>query len=107
MESPDSLTRGSATPVNNADKLDKVASAKNVYETASFHNVDSSHFSELPEPAWSKFLPNPYNEKRVLNLTAFQMKWAVQVVAGIAILFFGFGKWANQVCHTTGCHVES
>ncbi|CDR99070.1 hypothetical protein [Sporisorium scitamineum] len=31
-------------------------------------------------------------EQRVLNLSAFQMNWPVQMVAGIAILFFGFDQ---------------
>lgn len=91
MESADSNTLAPATPVDNKDKLEKTASPDNVYKTASLRNVDSTDFPELPEPFWSKYLPNPYSEKRVLNLTPFQMKWAVQLVAGIAILFFGFG----------------
>lgn len=92
MESPDSPTRAPATPIDNADKLSKDASPRDVFKTSSLHEVDSSDFPELPEPFWSKFIPNIYSEKRVLNLTAFQMKWAVQAVAGIAVLFFGFGK---------------
>lgn len=98
MESPDSTTRAAATPIDNIDnvdkdgKLDETASPSNVFRTSSLQKVDYDDFPELPEPWWSKFLPNVYSEKRVLNLSAFQMKWAVQMVAGIAILFFGFGE---------------
>lgn len=93
MESPDSLTRAPATPTDNVDKthkLSKETSPSNVYRTACL-TMKPDDFPELPEPFWSKYLPNIYNEKRVVNLSAFQMKWAVQLVAGIAILFFGFG----------------
>ncbi|KAJ1017773.1 hypothetical protein NDA16_005091 [Ustilago loliicola] len=91
MDSPDSLTRAPATPTDNADKHSKDASPRDVFKTSSLCEVDSSDFPELAEPFWSKFVPNVYSEQRVLNLLAFQMKWAVQVVAGIAVLFFGFG----------------
>lgn len=92
MESPDSLTRAPATPTDNADKLSKDASPSHVFKTNSLREIDSSDFPELAEPSWSKYIPSVYNEKRVVNLSAFQMKWAVQVVAGIAVLFFGYGK---------------
>ncbi|EST08802.1 General substrate transporter [Kalmanozyma brasiliensis GHG001] len=92
MESADTHTLVAATPIDNADKLKKTPSPNNVYKTNSLQHVDSTDFPELPEPFWSKYLPNPYSEKRVLNLTPFQMKWAVQLVAGIAILFFGFDQ---------------
>ena len=94
MESPDSLTRAPATPTDTVDKtnqLGKETSPSNVYRTDSLA-IKPDDFPELAEPFWSKYLPNIYNEKRVLNLSAFQMKWAVQLVAGIAILFFGFGR---------------
>lgn len=38
-------------------------------------------------------MPCPYNEKRALNLYVPQMKWAVQLVADFAILFFGFSNF--------------
>lgn len=92
MESPDSFTQAPPTPTDNADKTSKEHSARDVYKTTSLQEIDSSSFPELSEPAWSKFLPPVYNERRVISLSAFQMKWAVQVVAGIAVLFFGFGE---------------
>ncbi|CCF48660.1 hypothetical protein NDA11_000044 [Ustilago hordei] len=92
MDSPDSLTRAPATLIDNADKLSKDASPRDVFETSSICGIDSSDFPELPEPSWSKYVPSIYSEKRVLNLSAFQMKWSVQVVAGIAVLFFGFDQ---------------
>ncbi|GAC94853.1 sugar transporter [Pseudozyma hubeiensis SY62] len=91
MESPDSLTRGPVTPID-TDKLTKETSPTDVFKTTTLHKIDTSDFPELPEPWWSKYLLNPYNEKRVLNLSAFQMKWAVQIVAGVAILFFGYDQ---------------
>lgn len=109
MESPDSPTRAPATPTDNTDKLDKLdktASLSNVYRTASLQKIDSSDFPELPEPWWNKYLPNIYSEKRVLNLSAFQMNWAVQMVAGIAILFFGFGEYLRSCLHY-GCIADS
>lgn len=92
MESPDSLTQAQATPVDNADKLSKQSSSTNVVPSTPSKEIHSSDFPELPEPFWSKFIPPIYNEKRVINLSAFQMKWLVQVVAGIAVLFFGFDQ---------------
>ncbi len=92
MESPDSFTRAPATPVDNADKDNKLSSSQDVYRTNSLQEIDSFDFPELLEPFWSKFLPPIYNEKRVIKLSAFQMKWAVQVVAGIAVMFFGYDQ---------------
>lgn len=106
MDSPDSLTRAPATLIDNADKLSKDASPRDVFETSSICGIDSSDFPELPEPSWSKYVPSIYSEKRVLDLSAFQMKWSVQVVAGIAVLFFGFGKWsAIQASEPTECNL--
>lgn len=106
MDSPDSLTRAPATLIDNADKLSKDASPRDVFETSSICGIDSSDFPELPEPSWSKYVPSIYSEKRVLDLSAFQMKWSVQVVAGIAVLFFGFGKWSViQASERTECNL--
>ena len=86
MESPDSTTHAAATPIDSADKLSKDAPPRDLFKTASnLHEFDPLEFPELAEPFWSKYVPPIYSEKRVLNLSAFQMKWAVQVVAGIAV----------------------
>lgn len=90
MDSPGSPTRAAATPTHEP-KLSKDGTP-DLYKTSSLREVDSSDFPELAEPFWSKFIPPIYNEKRVLKLTAFQMTWAVQMVAGIAVMFFGFDQ---------------
>lgn len=103
ISTPGSPTRAPATPVLDPDnekssKLSKsdtnvatgVTGSK--YATASLKQLDSADFPPLQEPVWSKFIPGIYAEKRVLKLSAFQMKWAVQVVAGIAVAFFGFDQ---------------
>lgn len=93
MNSPSSTTHAPETPIDSADKLSKDAPPRDLFKTASnLHEFDPLEFPELAEPFWSKYVPPIYSEKRVLNLSAFQMKWAVQVVAGIAVMFFGFDQ---------------
>lgn len=102
VSTPGSPTRAPATPILNPDndkytesKLDDNVAhdgTKTMYGAASLKQVDSGELTPLREPAWSKFIPNIYAEGRVLKLSAFQMKWAVQIVAGIAVAFFGFDQ---------------
>lgn len=33
-----------------------------------------------------------YKEKRVINLAKGKMKWAIQLIAGLAILFYGYDQ---------------
>lgn len=44
------------------------------------------------EPAYSRFFLGGYKEGRILPFKGDVMKWAIQLIAGLAILFYGYDQ---------------
>ncbi|KAA1083698.1 hypothetical protein PGT21_004248 [Puccinia graminis f. sp. tritici] len=102
MSSPANQNDAQSTPMPFAHSSSAVEPEQNILKEKRLDALEVTEKSSpsnslqqiLPPPEWkyAKFFPGGYSPTRQLPFKGQNMTWAVNIVAGIAIMFYGFDQ---------------